>query len=316
MLRTGFVSLEGADTAYAMVVHRVQNDKLSRNVEHSHSDFDLLAWRAENVKRFHDDLLQPPWAAAIQMVDDRPMMHISIFHALYDATSLTIILDALESQLHNRPIEQSSGVSGLLPTILESALYSDEERENFWKTALEGATHNAFPDLNPLHVSKTETQKVEHTIDVDLATIEASCRAHEFSMQAVGQSAWARVLSAYLGEAAVIIGIVLSGRDATVKAGQVAFPCLVTLPFAASLETCTNQELVQAAMSWNASVRSHQFTRLSDIKRWTSMNVMFDTIFAYQKFPSRGGQTKLEVIDEVASDEVWPVNWDFQHQQS
>jgi hypothetical protein len=123
-------------------------------------------------------------------------------------------------------------------------------------------------------------------------------------VQAVGQAAWARILSGYLGEESVCFGVVLSGRDMTPEADRVAFPCLVTIPFGTTVTDKSNDELVQDAMLFNKSVRKHQFNRLRDIQRWTNLDVLFDTIFAYQKTSGSRLKSGWEVLEEISSDEV------------
>jgi hypothetical protein len=125
-----------------------------------------------------------------------------------------------------------------------------------------------------------------------------------YSIQAVGQAAWARILSAYLGEESVCFGVVLSGRDAIPDADLVAFPCLITVPFGFTMTDKTNDALVQAAMRFNSSVRKHQLNRISDIQRWTKRDVLFDTIFAYQKTIDESAVPQWEVIEEISTDEV------------
>jgi hypothetical protein len=120
----------------------------------------------------------------------------------------------------------------------------------------------------------------------------------------VGQAAWARVLSTYLCEDDVRFGIVLSGRDGVVGADQAVFPCLVTVPFGVSCSQKMNSQLVQDAMTFNSSVRSHQFCRLADIQKWTKSDALFDTIFAYQKIFVQESNTAWRVLEDVATDEV------------
>lgn len=306
MLRTGFVSSDRSELPYAMVIYRSGCCDLPITFAPS-TGFDLQQWRNQNTNKFHRDMLHPLWAVCLQQIDGDIRMHVSIFHGLYDATSLKIIMDTLFSRLKGHEKEQSIPIAPLVSTILEQTTSrgtSHESHEAYWTQALDGVTFNAFPDLTPLHVVEKTTCTVATSLDTDMKSVEQRCRSLGCSVQAVGQAAWARILSTYFGEDSVCFGVVLSGRDATVDADRAAFPCLVTVPFGVSLGGKTNEELTHAAMSFNSSVRCHQFSRLADIQRWTKKDALFDTIFAYQKITSHGERTSWDVVDEVSTDEV------------
>ena len=302
MLRAGFFSLEDADVPFGMIVHGSKTYALP--VEEADSNFELRRWRHQQAENFRHNLIRPPWACVIQVVKGKTLMHLTIFHGLYDATSLATILGLLKSQLRHETTQKSVSIPNLISVVLGQTLSRHQDHETYWTNEMQGATFNAFPDLTPLHVSTMETCSVVRTMAFDVTTIEQKCQARGYSVQAVGQAAWARVLSAYLGEESIMFGVVLSGRDVIIDAGEAVFPCLITLPFSISLNDRRNDELLQKTMSWNASVRAHQFCKLSDIQRWASMEVLFDTIFAYQKITPQNSENAWRLIDDVASDEV------------
>jgi aryl carrier-like protein len=305
MLRTGFITHDDFNHPYLMMSYHAGALPLPVTCASS-GKLDVNDWRQWNMEKFRRDIARPPWAACVEEQDDRTLMHVSIFHGIYDATSLEIITRRLISYLKGDKRQQAISIGPVLSVILGQALSHEDEHHHaaFWTRTLESSTFNTFPDLTPLHVTGDHASSVESTLNVDMRSLEQRCHLLGWSIHAVGQLAWAQVLSAYLGEDNVCFGLVLSGRDITTEAINIAFPTLVTVPFSMDLVGKTNRELIEGAMAFNSSVHDHQFNRLSDIQRWTKKDALFDTLFAYQKFTSSEDDTTISIVDELSNDEV------------
>lgn len=306
MLRTGFSSVDEAEFPYAMVVYSPGRHDPPVLCE-LRPDFDLESWREQNTTDFQKNTSRPPWAVCVQPAGNGLLMHLSILHALYDATSLAMVLSAVSSELlrheHERPAAVAPIVSQLL-ALGRSSSSNGMAHEKFWNDQLAEAAFNAFPDLTPLHVVETSTRQVKLELHANFISIEEQCASHGFTLQSVGQAAWAQLLAAYLGESSVCFGVVWSGRDGFADADKAAFPCLVTLPFGVNLKDKSGADVVRLAMSFNSAARQFQFSSLANIRRWTKKDVLFDTIFAYQKFISGHSPNMFEAMDEISTDEV------------
>jgi aryl carrier-like protein len=303
MLRTGFALLDDTAIPFAMVTYRESIS--SEQIDISHTATKLEKWRNDRTVQFHRNLRRPPWAVLIEEAEGRLLMHLTIFHGLYDAHSLDLILKDLNAkdfaQLKPAPI---NFVLGELMMSARGEEVSQESSSHYWKKVLGDAVMNQFPSLTPLISTSGSTNVSSRLCSRTLRELENSCRQEGITLQAVGQAAWARLLSAYIGEPAVTFGVVLSGRDTIVGAEQVAFPCITTVPIPA-MDSGDNWKLLTNMMQLNSQVRKHQFTSIKDIQRWTNQTQpLFDTIFAFQKSSHAKSSASWTAIEEKATAEV------------
>jgi aryl carrier-like protein len=303
MLRTGFAPLDNPTIPFAMVTYLDLD--LARSLEINHTVTNVEGWRNERTVQFHKDMRKPPWAVLIAKAESRLLMHLTIFHGLYDAHSLDLIMRDLDSG--NFEELDTATIDPVLSELMVEAGNNNvdiEARSQFWKDVMGDAVINKFPSLTPL-ISKTGSTSVcSKTCSKSLEELEANCSEIGITVQATGQAAWARLLSVYIGEPAVTFGVVLSGRDTIVGAEKVAFPCITTVPTSA-VDSGDNWKLLTDMMQLNSKVRKHQFTSIRDIQRWTShRQSLFDTIFAFQKSSNTEASPSWRVINEIATAEV------------
>jgi aryl carrier-like protein len=302
MLRTGFAAVDDTTTPFAMVTYT--ESACPELIEIVNPSTDVEKWRKDRTVQFHENLLQPPWAVSIMEIEDRLVMHITIFHGLYDAHSLDLVMNDLRLEGLPNVTEIDPLLSNLLRSAGGDAEYINS-RTQFWKEMMGDTAVNKFPSLTPLVSSTGSTAVYSRNCSKLLEDLESCCSKEGITIQAAGQAAWARLLSTYIGESAVAFGVVLSGRDTIIDAEHVAFPCITTVPVPA-LVSGDNWKLLQSMMHFNSNVRSHQFTPMKDIQRCTGHHQpFFDTIFAFQKFSNSGKTRSWKVLDEIASAEVF-----------
>ncbi|KAL7621778.1 hypothetical protein AAE478_007277 [Parahypoxylon ruwenzoriense] len=299
ILRTGFVPVDHQDSSYAMVVYPEVDSSIPVSVRQS-SPFDVSEWRKEAAsKAFREHLLEPPWQVLIlDCAPSRPIMHLAIHHALYDANSLDRLLRELVKRLSGVVGE---GISPLLPVLsahLDPA-HSQTSSEAFWRGKAGDLVVNKFPIMTPLRTTSRISSTTSKICSASSRTLRRNAAEAGITMRAALQAAWARMLSAYLGEMSVTFGIVLDGRT-TEEERNVIFPTVVTLPVVA-LNYKSNVELLEYMMQYNTNLRQYEKTPLSKVQRWLGRpdGHLFDTILAYQTTPGRGS-IPWEVLDEMA----------------
>ncbi|QDS75545.1 nrps [Venturia effusa] len=311
MLRTGFVPLEDPLTSFVMVSYSVERSdmpvQILQQTNTSKTEIDL--WRQTSANRFFDNLSQPPWAVLIVVNGSQIHMHVAMLHALYDAHSLSIIMNDLSAARNSGNLPQPADVYPMLSHVLASSVLESNKdtinkRMEYWKAIFANASINKFPSLQPLRISSKQTGVQSRTGSKTMRELDVLCRNAGISLQAAGQAAWAQLLSALIGEINVTFGIVLSGRDAVKASGRIAFPCLTTVPIAVQLPK-SNRELLDVMMKFNATIRRHQFTPLKDIQRWIGRQneTLFDTLFVFQKLSGSAREGSWKVVDEIASSE-------------
>jgi len=306
MLRTGFVHITNSQIPFAMVTYRAFAEELPCEIRKGSTDGseDISNWR----QRIRHEVLQgchrPAWRMLVSEHQGIVSLHIMMLHALYDAHSLRIILDDLAAACEGMQVPSPPAIESLLGHILSSSNQEDGHKQ-FWETRSQDIHIQRFPNMTPFRTKILEMRAVARECSTAMSELERRCREANISMQAAGQIAWARILSAYTGEPTVTFGVVLSGR-AQDDAEAVPFPSITTVPFACRTHQ-SNRSLLDQTLDFNAAVQKHQFTPLSKIQKWSGYEgeALFDTIFVYQKSSHAAVQSSpWTVVDEEASANV------------
>lgn len=296
ILRTGFVGIGNSKYPFVMVTYREEHASLPWN---EIADVGASA----TVGMTPGELEHGPWRLEVLQKDSKSRIRFTAHHALYDAQSLELILSDVEAAYSRGIVPTCKSFQPVLSAILNSNEGDDKSRKGFWQDENKIFV-NRFPDLTPLR--ETSTRSIARTIpsNLSLAKIEGLCMQQGVSVQAAGQAAWARLLSAYIGEPSVTFGVTLSGRSIVEDSDNVAFPTIVTLPVSCDV-VGSNGELLKRTMSSNAKLHEHQFTPLTLIQRWSGHpeGKLFDTLFAYQKTTIRdqAADPLWHIVDEEAS---------------
>lgn len=212
MLRAGFFGVDDARHSFAIVIHRPGSISLPWSVVDRRGDTEELISVQKGVHslRAFENLHLPPWSITVLRGDSGDHSLIfSAHHALYDAQSLRLILDDVLSGYSGKNITQRPKFSGVLSSIMKHTVEPTvlEEDKKFWINKLQGSSISRFPNVCPVRVKSTASNVCSTKAKLSLSKIEIACRQLGISLNAAGQAAWARVLSAYMGDVAVTMGI-------------------------------------------------------------------------------------------------------------
>ena len=262
ILRTGFVQLRDRHNPFAMVTY------------HENSELpwcDILTSMADTsgVQEKHalENLHQPPWRIEVETGDNTSIMHFSALHAIYDAQSLATIFADVRAAYEGKDLATPAPVTETLGPILLESKRQSESAKSFWKKLAPEVQPSKFPDLHPIRTNERTLLTTSVYCAQSHKALEDACRDIGVTLQAAGQAAWARLLSAYTGESNVTFGTVLSGRNLSAAAQHAVFPCLVTVPMPLRIEG-SNRQLLDRTLKRNALLVKNQFASLSHIQRW------------------------------------------------
>jgi amino acid adenylation domain-containing protein len=278
-LRMGFIQTEEAQCPFAMVIYSNKEVDVPLHTE--------VRSEAAISAGIVDDIHLPAWRITIDRTSNPPNMILSIHHALYDAESLQVLLRDLASALKGRDLGTSPGIDGILRSMLEGVDSIGSQAEQFWRKSLENSSPSSFPNLNPVILGASDLYAVQRTSKLSYTALESLCRSKGCTIQAAGQTAWALLLSAYIGEAGVTFGTVFSGRTGS-QHESIMFPSLATLPV-----FCNASEGISRTLSdmtdFNGTAQRHKNVPLSDLQRFANLpgQSLFDTVFVYQKSSNR-----------------------------
>lgn len=284
MLRTGFVQLQDQRHPFAMITYRKEATDLPW--------FEVLdpvqgTMPPQGVESVLKNLHLPPWYLVAQRSDSTTILQLSALHAIYDAQSLHLILADVVAACRGESLGDGAPINTTLEPILTESFLKNDEAERFWKGESMDIQPSKFPDLHPFRTEQKELLVNSILCSKSRKVLEDGCQKIGMTLQAAGQAAWARLLSAYTGESSVVFGVVSSGRNLSTAAQDAVFPCLVTMPSPCRVAS-TNRELLGSILQRNASMIKYQFTPLSKIQHWLRADEgLFDTLFVYQKFSSQ-----------------------------
>ncbi|KAJ6168553.1 hypothetical protein N7497_001396 [Penicillium chrysogenum] len=294
MLRTGFVQLRDQQNPFAMITYH-DNSKLPW----CETTTPMADTPGVQEKHALENLHQPPWSIEVEAGDNTSMMHFSALHAIYDAQSLATIFADVRAAYEGKALSMPAPVTNTLGPILLESKSQSESAQYFWKELAPEVQPSKFPDLHPIRTNERTLLTTSIRCAQSRKALEDACREIGVTLQAAGQTAWARLLSAYTGESNVTFGTVLSGRNLSAAAQHAVFPCLVTVPTPLHIEG-SNRQLLDRTLKRNALLVKNQFAPLSHIQRWLgSDEPLFDTLFVYQKFTLDAvGTDGWDIIDE------------------
>ncbi|OAL63254.1 nonribosomal siderophore peptide synthase SidC [Trichophyton rubrum] len=304
MLRTGFCDVKDDIFPFAMVTYRPGVIELPWNecLSPPKSMSDARREQHLNGKSILNQLHRPPWFLIVKPCSHYTLIQLSAHHALYDAHSMNLILSEVINVYNGSTLPPAIPVSPVLGFIVEK--FQSRESESYWSEVGPSFSATKFPDMNPVHAKVNDTRFLSRDCSFTMEKLQKGCRELGVTLQALGQAAWSRILSSYLGESTVTYGLVLSGRDISEQAQDTAFPCLTTVPAQQNVEA-TNRELLQQIMKSNAMAVKYQFTSLAKIQRLSKADSpLFDTLFVFQKLASTDKQNPLwDVVEESSQTE-------------
>jgi hypothetical protein len=307
MLRTGFVHLRDQQQPFAMITYHEDHEE--SQIPWFETSLSTACTPDVQEKEVLENLHQPPWRIEVEASDHISVMHFSALHAIYDAQSLASIFADVRAVYEGKPLATPAKVTAALGPILLEGQSQSESAQNFWKELAPDVQPSKFPDMHPMRSTERSLLGTYICSSQPRKALEDACRDIGVTLQAAGQAAWARLLSAYTGESNVTFGTVLSGRNLSVAAQHAVFPCLVTVPTPLCIDG-SNQELLNRTLKRNALLVKHQFAPLSHIQRWLgSDEPLFDTLFVYQKFASGADDTEgWDVVEEQTKIDVSGIN--------
>lgn len=278
ILRTVFVNTSDGFVQAVLRNLRLPFDEI--RLPHTVSEETLLARKKRdwvNANRTH---IQRPLELVLIESPQSKNLILHIFHGLYDANSINIILDAVRNIYCNRNIGIGPSFHSALA---HGPLRVQSNAKEFWETHLSDRQFRPLTRLN----GQSSGSVVVATRDIsDLRCLSDTRRRLNVTTQAIVQACWTSVLHQYL-ETVVTLGVVVSGRSIDFEdADKVAGPLFNTVPHQyspQSHETWTS--MIKKTHEFNVAAHPYQHTPIRDIMKWLRRSPnqpLFDNLFAFQ----------------------------------
>ncbi|KAK8253573.1 hypothetical protein IWZ00DRAFT_194753 [Phyllosticta capitalensis] len=309
ILRTTFQEVEDPrfDSSFAQIV--LQSCDLAFNEidvgAEEETDKILESIRRQTSKRSGKDGL---FCLTIVSSPSSRYLVLSMAHALYDGWSLGLLHHDVHSAYEGSPVPRPP-FDKVLEDILNA---SGEDAAIFWRDFLDGASSSMMtPErrLQELNASP-EVHRLEHECSMSVNKLRIFCKKNGITLQALGQTAWAFVLSAYLSKLDLVFGVVLSGRDCQ-ESEDVMFPTMNTVAVRSIIHG-TIKEFLRYMQENMSNIRQFQHFPLRKAKAMaeTRGRSLFDSIFIFQTRTAEDAANKPEALYESiggASDIEYPV---------
>ncbi|TVY37427.1 Nonribosomal peptide synthetase [Lachnellula subtilissima] len=252
--------------------------------------------QVQHVKEFQYDLSKSQYASLhhplwIQIMQAGPntrlLMHIH--HALYDAWSLELLLDDLNTLLLQHTLPSRPPFANIVNAYLDGTLRTNDwTSKDYWKDHLADVELRQIPHFHSQKSLSTGLAVLRLPTSIATADAEYISRRLSSSPQSLFQAAYATILSSYLGSSDICFGTVFSGRTLPVPGIEdIAGPCLATLPIRIDISGSNSfKELVQELNSSNRKHLEHSTLPLPGIKAACGVNPrqpLFDTLLVWQQ---------------------------------
>lgn len=312
ILRTGFAPLDHEDSSFAMLQYIFRDEDVPVQIQNNTTKFDQKAWHDTVSRAMLDNLRHPPWQAVLVDGAAGVEMNLAIHHVVYDAQSLQRILSDMTKALGNEQLLSGTDVSTAVQHIITETQQCRKTAQEFWKRQAASTVINKFPVMTPLREEKRDILVKSVSCSLSPTALEDAVKNAGFTVQAVAQAAWLRILSCYVGESSIVFGTILSGRSAE-AARDAVFPCIATLPVIGQ-HSSSNAKLLRSMMQYNIELQRYQRTPLTDVQRWLGHpnTKLFDTLLVYQKFQRDETQRELWSITDEQATVDYPISLEIE----
>ena len=240
---------------------------------------------ADRVRTFEEEL----WGLDLYHVPEHRLLHLKIFHGLYDGISLGRMLDEVAC------IYAASSTPSPKPTYHDvlplGPLLLPAGAKDFWTQNYNGVKLLDLP--------------LKHDPNMAIAissSIAPSNNMRELQMHlgvteaAIFQACWLMTLKKKFGIFPAI-GVVVSGRALDTDGMEnVIGPLFNTIPCQINADaSSTSAELVKTCHTFNVKAIPYHHTSLSSIRKWVgvkSTEPLFDSLFVFQKAVTTFSQSR------------------------
>ncbi|KAI0155238.1 amino acid adenylation domain-containing protein [Xylariaceae sp. FL1272] len=301
VLRTAFVETSEGYLQVAVKEKAVNWAEIKSDMD----TFDkTIAGRHEQWARSRGQNLQFPFEVDCIECDGRHSLLLRLFHAIYDARSLQLILEYLKAEYQGIPF--STGPT-FLPVLFQGPLTDHKISHAFWKSMLQDHRAQTMPRLtdqpNP---NSAVVQRI-----ITLYDLEATRKSLQVTHQTILQAAWLNTLRQYFLTPPTI-GVVVSGRSLPIDdIDLVVGPLFNTLPLRTNFtEGMTWESQIGNIQELNNGVLTFAHTPLRDIQKLcTGGQPLFDTLFTFDADDSTTGDTEDDLwsLKETAGSPDYPL---------
>ncbi|MFJ6086630.1 amino acid adenylation domain-containing protein, partial [Streptomyces sp. NPDC092369] len=310
-LRAGFRQVAGVERPVRVVVDEVvlpwrQEDLSGRDEADAWAESERLGIE-ERARRF--DVTRPPLLRVllVRTGPDRHRMLVTLHHLVLDGWSLPVLRRELWA------CYAAGGSAADLPAVTSERTYlswlarqDEQAAREAWRAELAGLeepTRIAPTDRDPGATSETVSCEASGQLVESLGELT---RGRGVTLNTVVQTAWALVVGQLTGRDDVVFGASVAGRPADLPGMQTMLGLFInTVPVRVRLDPRqTVADTLAGLQSHQSALLDHQSLRLSEIHRLAGPGATFDTLLAFENYPSRMNPATASGTDGQAPEGV------------
>ncbi|KAK6379689.1 NRPS protein [Exophiala oligosperma] len=244
--------------------------------------FAQILWKDLQVNEL--SLLHP--LQLVQSDSDDGQILVRIHHALYDGWSWDLVIEDLNAVLNSKPLPKRPQFSQLISYQHQQALASEDL--TYWRDLLQDIVPLEFPILSTSTSHSRRKDSITIPISVPYQHLSITAKKLHCSREALFEAAWAFLLSCYIDNPDVIIGVVSAGRHLPILGIEsIIGPCLSTFPLRLQLESLrTVEDAVNLVQKQRLRTQASGALALRDIYRAANVysgTKLFDTLCLWQQ---------------------------------
>ncbi|KAH8200625.1 hypothetical protein TruAng_005222 [Truncatella angustata] len=273
VLRTGFLQTTDGyvQVAFRNPLLRWKEFRLEQDEVRKHLDQRYQEW-----KRSNESLFSTPLEMDCIQVGDRHTLIFRIFHGIYDARSLDLILQQIKAFYDGVVLPAGPSFMDVLP---HGPLCDYSSTKSFWQDIFSNFS------FRPVGVLKSEPLRNDaiSTRSFDIRALEGRRIEEGVTQQTMFQAAWLSVLRQSLGFWPSI-GVLVSGRSMLLDGIENTIgPLFNTLPFRIKNTAINNwHSLLQEIHHFNAMTTSFAHVPLRQVQKWCSNGQpLVDNLFSF-----------------------------------
>lgn len=211
-------------------------------------------------------------------------------HSLYDGWSLDLIMADISALIQRIPIKVRPQFDRALSHYtLSDTMDSLDDARRFWAEHLLSWQRTSMPKLVPSINQTGRISTTKRSITLSPNLLQSIAIGKGRSPQSYFQAALAYIWGNIIGTTDVVIGTVVSGRDAPLeRVDEIIGPMISSLPFRLLIDQVAD-DIVDTAQTNNRHLLDRLPLPLSEISKITSIapgETLFDVLFVYQQSAS------------------------------
>ncbi|KAF9077098.1 hypothetical protein BDP27DRAFT_1414219 [Rhodocollybia butyracea] len=242
----------------------------------------LAAEFAQNIAASHAKSQQPRWSLIFfESTEGRSWMMLSMHHALYDAHTMSYLLEDVQRQYYGKaPLPRLQ-----LSSALSSVFFADTPRDSLrvWEdilTPFANRDARGWPTLS----DRAESDRFfSATFDIDFSSLMELTTESNTSISQILQAAWSIVSAAYLKTDRVIFGETLSLRLDDYSLQYAIAPLITTKPVVVHINDSVTPRIIIEELTrltkLSSQSRSIGFHHVRRVLRLPVSQSLFPSIF-------------------------------------